>query len=139
MNDSFGVGRIERVGNLDCDIEQLLQIEWPALDHIPQSLAFQILHHQEDTALVLANFVNCANVRMIQSGRGTSLPPESFQRLRIIRQGVGEKLESDKTVELDVLSLVDHTHPTASELAQDTIVRDCVPNNRMEIRHLHTC
>ncbi len=109
MNDSFGVGRIERVGNLDCDIEQLLQIEWPALDHIPQSLAFQILHHQEDTALVLANFVNCANVRMIQSGRGTSLPPESFQRLRIIRQGVGEKLESDKTVELDVLSLVDHT------------------------------
>src|SRR6267378_4213826 len=100
MNDSPGVGCVQGVGNLDADIEQRLQLESPAKDHFPQSLAFQVFHHQEEAPLVLANFVNGADVGMIQSRGGARLTPEALQRLRIVRYSVGQKLEGDKTVEL---------------------------------------
>src|SRR6266851_10394915 len=62
MDDSLGMGGVESVGNLNCDIEQLLQVKGSALDNFPQSLAFQIFHYQENTALVLTDFVDGADV-----------------------------------------------------------------------------
>src|SRR6266436_2125410 len=100
MNDSFGVGCVQGVGNLDANIEQGLQLKSPAKDHFPQSLAFQIFHHQKEAPLVLANFVNGADVGMIQSRGGAGLTPEALQSLRITRQAIWQKLEGDKAVEL---------------------------------------
>ena len=50
--------------------------------------------------MVLANFVNGANIGVIQCRRGARFTPEALQRLRIVRQAVGQKLERDKAVEL---------------------------------------
>src|SRR4029077_18986607 len=100
MNDSFGVGCVQGVGNLDADIEQRIQLESPTEDHFPQSLAFQIFHHQEESPLVLANFMNGADVWVIQSRGGARFTPEALERQRIVRQAVGQKFEGDKAVEL---------------------------------------
>src|ERR1700680_5011094 len=70
MNNSLAVGCVQGVCNLDADIEQRLRLESPAKDHFPQSLAFQIFHHQKEAALVLANFVNGADIGVIQCRRG---------------------------------------------------------------------
>jgi len=72
---------------------------------------------------------------MVQSRRSPSLAPEALQRLRIVRQSVRQKLERDEAVELDVLGLVNHTHPTPANLAQDAIVRDGLPKNGLQFRH----
>ena len=37
---------------------------------------------------------------------------------------VGQEFQSDKTAELYVLSLIDDTHPAASELLDNPVVRD---------------
>src|SRR5579863_559986 len=103
MNDSFGVGRIQAVGNLDRNIKQPLQLKARAQNQVPESLPLQIFHHQKEAALVLANFVNRTNVRMIQGRRSAGLAPKSLQCLGIVCQGIGKKLERDEAIELDVL------------------------------------
>jgi hypothetical protein len=41
---------------------------------------------------------------MIESRRGSRLPAETFQRLRVSRQFIGQKLEGDEAAKLGVLS-----------------------------------
>ena len=49
---------------------------------------------------------------------------EAGQSLRVSGDFIGQELQSDEAAELDVLSLVDHTHPAAAELLDDAVVRD---------------
>jgi hypothetical protein len=45
----------------------------------------------------------------------------------------GGKLEGDKAVQLYILAFIDHTHPPAAQLLDDPVMRDGLPNNRLEI------
>ena len=67
VNDAFGVGRVERVRNLNSEREQRLQFQRTVSDRVLQGLAIQILHGNERLAFVLPNLVNCADVGVIQS------------------------------------------------------------------------
>ena len=51
------------------------------------------------------------------------MPPRAAERLRIVGDIVGEKLERDEAVQPRILSLVDDAH-TAAELLDDAIVGD---------------
>src|SRR5260370_11670455 len=135
MDNSFGVGGVESVGNFDGALKQLLQFEGASLNRVPQSLAFQILHYQEDAALVLADFVDGADVRMIQSGGRTSFAPKAFQGLWISGQGFGQKFKSDKTAELKILGLINHAHPATPDFLHDAVMRDGLPNQGLWFRH----
>ncbi len=135
MNNPFGVGGIERVGDFNCDIQQPLQLQRPSLNHIPQGLALQIFHHQENPPLVLADLVNCADVGMIQRGRRTRFAAESLQSLRITGEGIGQKFEGDKAAELEVLSLINHTHPTAPDFVYNAVVGNGLPDYGLGVRH----
>ena len=50
-----------------------------------ERLAFQELHDDERLPLVFANFVNCADVRVIDGGGRTGFPPQAFERVRNLR------------------------------------------------------
>ena len=50
---------------------------------------------------------------MIQRGPGLCLT--LAQCLRILGDFVGQEFQSDEAVQLDVLGLVDHTHPAPAE------------------------
>ena len=73
---------------------------------------------------VLADFVDGADVGMVQGGGRTGLAPEALQSLRVLRDLVGKELEGDKATERGVLGLVNHAHPAAAELLDDAVVRD---------------
>jgi len=45
------------------------------------------------------------------------------------RASRGQELESDEATKLGVLSPVDHTHPAATELLDDAVVRDGLVNH----------
>jgi len=49
---------------------------------------------------------------------------KSFQCLMLFGERLGQELEGDKTAELGVLGLIDHTHAAATELFQNAIVGD---------------
>jgi hypothetical protein len=65
MDDPLRVGRIQSVGNLDSQLQQL--------------------HSNEMLAFMLVDVVDGADVGMIQGRGGMSLPLESFQGVGIFR------------------------------------------------------
>ena len=73
---------------------------------------------------VLADFVDRADVRMVERGRGASFAAEPLHRGVVLREVFGEELERNAAAEAGVFGLVDHTHASAPELAQDAIVRN---------------
>ena len=74
-------------------------------------------------AILLANVVNGANVRMVQSRSRLGLALKAAEGLRIFGDVVGQELEGDKTVQPNVLGLVDNTHATAAHLLNHAVVR----------------
>jgi hypothetical protein len=51
-------------------------------------------------------------------------------------QIVGEKFQSDEAAEVGVLCFVNHTHPPTTELLDDAVVRDGLPDEGLGIRHV---
>ena len=93
-------------------------------DQVLQRHAIQELHGDEHAAVFFADVINGADVGMVQRRSGLRLAPEAFQRLRVLRDVVGQELEGDETVQARVLGLVDHAHAAAAELSEDAVVRN---------------
>ena len=93
-------------------------------DAVLERLAIQKLHGDERLAVVLADLVDRADVRMVQRRRGTRFAPEAFQRLRVAGHFLGQELQGHEAAKVGVLGLVDHTHPAAAELLDDAVMRD---------------
>src|SRR5271156_5611347 len=85
---------------------------------------------------MLADFINGANVGMVQGGSGLRLTVESPQSLRVRRELVRQELQGHKAVKLGVLGLVHHAHPTTAKLFDNAVVRDGLPNQKWCTRHL---
>jgi hypothetical protein len=77
-----------------------------------------------DLAVLLANFVDRANVGMIQRRRGARLSPKTFQPLWDPGQIVRKKFERDKPAKGCILGLVDNTHTAVAQLFDNSIARD---------------
>jgi hypothetical protein len=76
---------------------------------------------------IFGDFVDGANVRVIQGRCGFSFTLETHQSLRVLGFVVWKEFESDKAIEFDVLSFVHHAHPAASELFENAVMRDDLP------------
>jgi hypothetical protein len=48
----------------------------------------------------------------------------AFQYSRVFRDVLRQEIQRDKATEFRVLGLVHHTHPPASELLDDAVMRD---------------
>jgi hypothetical protein len=94
-----------------------------------ERLALEELHGQERPIILLPNFMNCADVGMIESRRGPGFAPEAFERLQVIREFLGQKFQCDMTPEAEVLGLVNNTHPAAAGYFQNAVVRDGLANH----------
>ncbi len=95
--------------------------------------AFHEFHRDERLAGIrsarwkrhLADFIDGANVGMVQGGRGLCLTVEAVQSLCVCRERVRKELERNEPVQAGVLGLVDNSHPAATHLLDDAVVRDC--------------
>jgi hypothetical protein len=118
------MGGVERVGDLDCHFQQGLEFHGASGDPILECHAIQELHGDERLLVVLSDFVDRADVGMVQRGGGTRFAAEAFERMRIIRYFGRQKLERDEAAQFGVLRLVDDAHATATEFLEDAIVRN---------------
>ena len=73
---------------------------------------------------MLADFINSANVGMVQSGSGASFAAETLESVRVTDQIIGEELESNETAKVGVFGLVDDAHAAAAQLLNDAVVRN---------------
>ena len=122
MNDALGVRRVQPVGNLNGKREHGFVVQRLSRDEMLQRHAIQKLHGDERLLAMFADFVDGANVGMIESRRRTRLPSKPFQRLRISRQFIGQEFESDESAKLGVFSFIDHAHAATAELLDDAVV-----------------
>ena len=75
-------------------------------DSMPESLSLQKFHDDEGLSFVLADFVDGADVGMIQSGSGPRLALEPLQGHSIGGQSLGLELQGDVAPQSQVLGSV---------------------------------
>src|SRR5690349_11563991 len=97
-----------------------------------KSVPFQQFHRDEGSALTLVDFIDRADVRMIQSRRRTSLATKAFEALQIVSYFFGQELQGHKSAKASVLGLIHNTHAAATELLHDPVVRDSLADHRIE-------
>jgi hypothetical protein len=130
MDDPLGVGGVQRIRELDPELQQFLRLEGLPGDAVLQRLPLQQLHADEGLALVLVDVVDGADVRVIQGGRGPGFTPEPFEGDLVAKELLGQELQCDGSVETGVLGLVDDTHASATELLEDAVVGDGLADHR---------
>ena len=129
MNDSFGVGGFESVVDFDGEIEEPAHFQGLAGDLFLERLALEEFHHDVDLAFVAADFMNGANVGVVEGGRSAGFALESFKGLLVVGQIFGEKFQCNETSQSGVFGLVNDAHPAASQLFEDAVVRDRTANH----------
>ena len=129
VDDPLGVGSVQRVGDLDSERQNEFGFQRTPSDALLQRHPVQKLHGDEGLPILLPDFMNRANIGMIQCGSSLSFSLEASQRLGVFGYFIGQKLQRDKSVEGYVLSLVDHTHPAAAQLLDDAVMRDRSPDH----------
>ena len=81
MDDPLGVGSGERVGHMNGDIEEFVDIHGLAPDALLQALALQLFHDDEGMAVVVFDFVDGADAGMVQQRGGAGLALKALHGL----------------------------------------------------------
>src|SRR5271157_5353339 len=89
-----------------------------------QRHAVQKLHGQKGLAVLLANVVNCADIRVIQRRCGLSFTLKTGECLRVTADLRWQELQGDEAAKAHVLSFVNHSHAAAAEFLDNTVMRD---------------
>ena len=122
MNDPFGVGGIKGVSDVNGDGKKYFHFQRTPGDAVLQRPPVQKLHGDERFAVLVVNFVDRADVGMVQCRGRLGFALETAECLRVFGYVVGQELEGHKAIELHVLGLVDHTHPAAAQLLDDAVM-----------------
>ncbi len=131
MHDALGVRRIERIGDFDRQRQQRLVVERTPGDAVLEGRALKKLHRDEGLSLVPPDFVDGADIGMVQRRSRPCLAAKAFQRLRVACQIVRKEFQGNKAAEFGVLSFVDDAHPAAAQLFEDVITGDRLPDHRV--------
>ena len=105
---------VERVGDLGAECEQHGNFQRLVGDALVEGLADQVLHHDERLAVVAADFVNGADIGMVQSRGSARLAAQAGQCGRVSGDFVGQELQSHKAAQGGVFGLVDNAHSAAA-------------------------
>jgi hypothetical protein len=129
VNDSLGMRRIERIGDLNCQRENRVSLHRTVADAMFQRHAIQKLHDDKRLLILLSDLINGTDIRMIQCRRRLRLALEPGQRLRVVGDIVRQELQGNEAVEFNVLGFVDNTHAAAAELLHDAVMRDSLADH----------
>ena len=80
MDDPARVQGGERGQHSEADRHRLGDAQRSPAQALGQHLALQQLHRDEELAVVFADLVDLADVRMVDAGRGARLAPEALAR-----------------------------------------------------------
>src|SRR5580693_3301337 len=126
---------IQSVGNLCAKIENLVDSQRLLLNSVFERRTVQVFHGDESAALLVADIVDGANIGMIQGGSRLRFALKTGQGLEILGHIIGQEFQRYKSVKASVLSSKHHTHATATDFFEDAIVRNCLTDERVGIRH----
>jgi len=124
MHDALFVRGIQRVSKLYAYFENAGNGQRSVRQQVVKRLAFQQLHGDKSPAVVLFDGVNGANAGMVQRRGGARFANEVLERRGVLVGLGGQKFKSDAAAQPGVLRLVDHTHASTADFAENLIMRD---------------
>ena len=122
VDDAAAVRRVERLGDLPGEVQHARGGQRPFFDQLLDGAPLEQLHHDERLAVVFAELVNRADVRVLQRRRQAGLALESGQPLGGRDRLGAQQLDGDFAAKLEVFGAIDHAHATFAEGVQQAIV-----------------
>ena len=89
-----------------------------------ERLALNQLHGDEILAIGFTNFIDGANVGMIQRRSGARFEPEPLERLLVLGQILGQEFQRDAPTEMEVFRDPNAPHPARAKALDHPIVGD---------------
>jgi hypothetical protein len=93
-------------------------------DAMLQGDPVQKFHDDEWLTILLPDFMDGADIGMVQCGSGLRFALETGECLGVFGYFVGQKFQGYEAVKLDVLGLVHNAHPATAQLFNNAVVRD---------------
>ena len=121
MRDARAMRVVQRARNLDGVSQRLADREGAVGDPIGQRLPLEILHHEEIDAILLADVVEDADVRMVQRRDDTRFPIEPLTELRIGRERRRKDFDGDRAIQAGVTRSVHFAHAARADGGLDFI------------------
>ena len=115
VDDPALVRRLQAFSKLPRDPKDFVERQWTGRESLRQGRTFDEFEHERDDACALLQAVDCADVRMIQRGKRTSLLLEAGESVGILRKRVGQHLDGDGTMQLRIVPTIDLTHAAGAE------------------------
>src|SRR6185503_14373078 len=110
--------------NLDADIDYIGWSKRIVFDCFRERAAFNVLHHDEGRVTFFADFMDCADIWMIERCRRLRFSKEPFLCLLVADRSRWQHFDCYFAIELDVLRKVHLAHTTRTELPNDSVVRN---------------
>ena len=121
MCNALAMGFVERVGNLDGIAQHLIQRQRAFLQMLRQGFTFDVLHHEIVGSVLMANIVENADVRMIQTGNGSRFALEALAKLLPARVVVWKDFDGDDAVETRIAGAIHLTHSSRSNAGENFV------------------
>jgi hypothetical protein len=86
-----------------------------------QSDSIKKLHDDERLTVLLPDFMDGADVGMIQRGSSPSFALEAGARLWVFRHFIGQELQGNEAVQVYIFGLTDNPHPPATKPFDDAV------------------
>src|ERR1700721_1134652 len=87
-----------------------------------QALAFELFHDDEGVSAVVVNFVDDADIWMVELRGRTRFASKSIERPLIFQQMIGNKFKGNMAAKAEVLRFINNSHSAASELRQHAVM-----------------
>ncbi len=121
MNDGLPVRLVERLQYCRANRQRLLYRERSSLEAVGQRLSLHVLHHEEVGAVVFADVVQRADVRMRETGDRSRLAFEALLHVGLHAELRRQHFDRDGPAQAGVDSLVDLSHPATADGRQDLV------------------
>ena len=117
MENAFRMCRIECVGNLNRQLQQVLVSQGLSCNATLKSLSIHQFHRNEGLAFALVDFVNRADIGMVQGGGGSGLTLKALKCLMVAREFFWQEFQGYAATQLRIFSLIHHSHAAAAQLS----------------------
>jgi hypothetical protein len=121
MNNAVSMRRVERVGDLGPDSKHLVDRQRAAQQAVRQRLTRKMFHHEEVDAVLRADVVERADVRVGEARDRAGFVAEAFLTIGIGGEVGRQNLDRDRTIQPGVARFVDLAHAACPERASDLV------------------
>jgi hypothetical protein len=115
MDNTRAMGRAQPIGDVNRNLQRLIEQERTFFQPMLQRLSFEIFHDEIGRPGLLADVIEGANMRMRELRDGASLTVEPLTKLGIGSKGIAEDFDRDGAIQARVAVFVHFSHATGTD------------------------